>query len=86
MEGSWRGAEGVAAPLSPFLLAPQSRLPPHRPLRSNSRKYPTLAGRAAPHTPVAMAVKAVVSHVPLPDAGHMAAVICDASPSWAYPS
>ena len=45
-----------------------------------------MAGRAAPHTPIAMAVKAVVlqagGEVGVGD-GHMAAVIWVASPSWA---
>ena len=55
----------------------------------NSRRYATLSGRAAPHTLIARLVKAVVLQTGGASGegvGHIAAVIWDAKPSWAYPS
>jgi hypothetical protein len=48
-----------------------------------------LSGRAAPHTLIARLVKAVVLQTGGASGegvGHIAAVIWDAKPSWAYPS
>ena len=80
----WNGMEQDG----PALCALSLSLPaPLLFLFANSRRYPTLAGRAAPQTAVASEVNRVVSQaaVPLltPPTGHMPLVIWEARPSWA---